>query len=144
MTNPDVTDARVPIPRAVSVAVERFLSAHGGSAEVVVEPVGVSGVRLALVGTDGVLGDVIVADTTVAQAVIEAFPDLGSASWDRALTSVVSPTPGHDRAMAGWLSRCTRGRHHAWGCRVAHRIRVAATDAWWWRGNSKDVATTDR
>lgn len=116
---------RVRIPRTVRGAVDRFLRAHGGSADAVIEPVGRVGVRIALVGKDGVLGDQVVADHALARAVIGEFSDLESAEWDRALTSAVTLMPGHHRKMAGWLTGCARSVHHRICCRVTRRITLA-------------------
>src|SRR5437868_3673965 len=48
-------------PHAVA-AVKKFVAEHGGSATAVIQPVGYAGVRITLVGADGVLGDQVVAD----------------------------------------------------------------------------------
>jgi hypothetical protein len=126
-----------PVPHRIFSAVKRFISDHGGSADAVIEPLGCIGVRLTLVGKDGVLGDQVVADIATAQAVIDAFPELDAAEWDRALTSAARPRQGHTRKMAGWLTRCACSLHHVLGCRVGRRVPLAATAApWcspWWR-----------
>lgn len=88
-------------------SVREFLAAHGGKASVVVQPIGRIGVRLTLVGADGILGDQVVPDLATADAVVAAVPKLESAEWDRALTSVVTPAPGHARKMAGHLANAS-------------------------------------
>ncbi|WP_255450025.1 hypothetical protein [Skermania sp. ID1734] len=112
------------VPRAVSAAIGRFLERHGGSANAVIEPVGRVGVRLTLVGSDGVLGDQVLANTAAAQAVIDAFPQLELAAWDRTLTSTATTRKGHNRKMAGWLTGCARSVRHVIGCRVTRRIKL--------------------
>lgn len=85
-----------------------FVAEHGGSAKVVVQPIGCVGVRLTLVGADGVLGDRVVADLPTAHAVLAAVPNLTESEWDREVTSVVTPHKGHWAKMAGWVAKQTR------------------------------------
>ncbi|WP_067889761.1 hypothetical protein [Nocardia vaccinii] len=94
---------------AVIDSVEDFVTAHGGSATAVLQPLGRIGVRITLVGGDGVLGDRVVGDLTTAKAVVEAVPGLSEAEhWDRELTSVVTPAAGHWAKMAGWVAHQVR------------------------------------
>ncbi|WP_067683164.1 hypothetical protein [Nocardia miyunensis] len=96
-------------PSSVIDSVEDFVAAHGGSATAVLQPIGRIGVRITLVGSDGVLGDRVVEDLATAKAVVEAVPGLSETEhWDRELTSVVTPATGHWAKMAGWVARQTR------------------------------------
>lgn len=94
-------------PEYAVKAVREFLAAHGGSASVVVQPIGRIGVRLTLVGADGVLGDQVVSTVAEANAVVAAVPGLSAAEWDRELTSRATPAPGHNRTMAGHLANAS-------------------------------------
>ncbi|WP_040824919.1 hypothetical protein [Nocardia jiangxiensis] len=94
---------------AVIDSVEDFVAAHGGSATAVLQPIGRIGVRITLVGSDGVLGDRVVDDLATAKAVVEAVSGLSETEhWDRELTSVVTPATGHWAKMAGWVAHQTR------------------------------------
>lgn len=94
---------------AVIDSVEDFVAAHGGSATAVLQPIGRIGVRITLVGEDGILGDRVVGDLATAKAVVEAVPGLSETEhWDRELTSVVTPAPGHWAKMAGWVAHQTK------------------------------------
>lgn len=82
-----------------------FVKVHGTGSHAVIQPVGRSGVRITLVGADGVLGDRVVADGELARAAVEATDGLELADgWDRELTSIASPREGHYRKMAGWVA----------------------------------------
>ncbi|MEG8179621.1 hypothetical protein GZH49_13885 [Nocardia terpenica] len=90
-------------------SVKGFVAEHGGSATAVLQPIGRIGVRITLVGADGVLGDRVVDDLTTAKAVVETVDGVTETKhWDRELTSVVTPAPGHWARMAGWVARQTR------------------------------------
>ncbi|MEU4840600.1 hypothetical protein [Nocardia testacea] len=105
----DSATATVAAPREVVESVRKFVAAHGGSAEAVPQPVGRRGVRLTLVGSDGVLGDRMVADTATAQAVIDAVDGLTAAEgWERDLVARTTPRRGHWAKMAGWVAGQTR------------------------------------
>lgn len=105
----DTATATVRAPKAIVDSVRTFVSAHGGSAEAVLQPVGRRGVRITLVGADGVLGDRMVADTATAQAVVEAVDGLTAAEgWERELVSRTTPAAGHWAKMAGWVAGQTR------------------------------------
>lgn len=99
---------KVKIPAGAVSAVKSFVSEHGGSGNVVIQPLGRVGTRVTLVGADGVLGDQVVASNDVAKALVEAAGNLTEAEWDRELVSSVNPAPGHYRKMAGWVARQTR------------------------------------
>ncbi|MCW4353173.1 hypothetical protein ONR57_07665 [Hoyosella sp. YIM 151337] len=92
------------IPSGVLPAVREFIKDHGGSAKAVLQNLGRIGVRITLVGADGVMGDQVVPNMEAAKAVVDAVPDLEAAEWDRELTSTATPAPEHARRMAGWLA----------------------------------------
>lgn len=86
-------------------SVKGFVAAHGGSATAVLQQLGRVGVRVTLVGADGVLGDRVVADQATAHKLVELVDGLSlGEEWDRELTSVVTPRPGHWARMAGWVA----------------------------------------
>lgn len=101
-------DPKVKVPAGALSAVKAFVGEHGGTGNVVIQPVGRAGTRVTLVGADGVLGDQVVKDNDVAQALVEAVGGLTESEWDRELISSVNPAPGHYRRMAGWVARQTR------------------------------------
>ncbi|GGC58880.1 hypothetical protein IEU95_06620 [Hoyosella rhizosphaerae] len=92
------------VPSSAVSAVKEFIGAHGGSAKAVLQPIGRIGVRVTLVGSDGILGDQVVADLATAKALIAQVDNLEQSEWDRELTSVVTPAPEHARRMAGWVA----------------------------------------
>ena len=94
-------------PRTVA-AVRSFVAEHGGSATAVVQPIGLYGVRITLVGADGILGDQVVADLQTAKAVVGAVEGLTTSGWERSVTSIVTPRVGHWKKMAGWVAGQTR------------------------------------
>lgn len=101
-------------PRAVT-AVRNFVAAHGGAATAVIQPIGLDGVRITLVGADGVLGDQVVEDIATADAVVAQVEGVTTSGWERSVTSVVTPRAGHWQKMAGWVAKQTRfqiGRAH--------------------------------
>ncbi|NUS42860.1 MAG: hypothetical protein HOQ24_04100 [Mycobacteriaceae bacterium] len=102
--------AAVPsVPRSLTDSVGSFVAAHGGSATAVLQPVGAAGVRVTLVGADGVLGDRVVADMAVAKALVATVEGLtGTEEWSRELVSAATPERGHWAKMAGWVARQTR------------------------------------
>lgn len=85
----------------VAKAISKFVAEHGGSARAVLQPVGRLGVRITLVGADGIMGDQMVDTMAEAEAVLAADPNLTRAEWDRELVSVATPRPGHAQQMAG-------------------------------------------
>lgn len=90
-------------------SVKGFVAEHGGSATAVLQPIGRVGVRVTLVGSDGVLGDRVVDDLATATELVESVDGLTEAdAWDRELISVVTPRTGHWAKMAGWVARQTR------------------------------------
>ncbi|WP_067465861.1 hypothetical protein [Nocardia amamiensis] len=94
---------------ALVESVKGFVADHGGSATAVLQPIGRTGVRLTLVGADGVLGDRVVPDLETAKDLVATIDGLSETDeWDRELTSVVTPRKGHWAKMAGWVAKQTR------------------------------------
>ncbi|MGQ4598570.1 hypothetical protein [Nocardia sp. R6R-6] len=94
---------------AVVQSIQGFVADHGGRATAVLQPIGRSGVRITLVGADGVLGDRVVPDLNTAKELIAIVDGLTEADeWDRELTSIVTPREGHWAKMAGWVAEQTR------------------------------------
>ncbi len=92
---------------AVIDSVKGFVADHGGAATAVLQPIGRAGVRITLVGKDGILGDRVVDDLATAKAlIVDGLSE--TEHWDRELTSVVTPAPGHWAKMAGWVARQKR------------------------------------
>lgn len=103
MTTEETKDAGATTPapqKAVSVAAA-FVRDHGGSARAVVENLGNPGARIVLIGQDGALGDVMVADTATAEAVVGAVEDLQACEWDTETAAALTIGAGHRRRMAG-------------------------------------------
>lgn len=96
--------AAVPDPRALASA-RAFVAEHGKPARAVVSNVGRSGARVVLVGADGTMGDVFVADTSTGDALVEAVADLEASSWDADTTAAAKIGAAHRRRMAGSLLR---------------------------------------
>lgn len=101
------TETAAP-PAKLVESISSFVSAHGGSATVVLQPMGRAGVRMTLVGADGILGDRVAADLATAHHVVDALDTLEIGEWDRELTSRVTPRKGHFQQMAGWVAGQTR------------------------------------
>ncbi|NKY86870.1 hypothetical protein [Nocardia veterana] len=94
---------------AVIDSVKKFVAEHGGSGMAVLQPIGRIGVRITLVGADGVLGDRVVDDLPTAKAVVEAVDGLAETEhWDRDLSAAANPAKGHWAKMAGWVARQSR------------------------------------
>ncbi|WP_216902952.1 hypothetical protein [Nocardia alni] len=90
---------------SVVESVKKFVADHGGSATAVLQPIGRIGVRITLVGKDGVLGDRVVSDLAEAKAAVERVDGLTETEhWDRELTSIATPAKGHWAKMAGWVA----------------------------------------
>ncbi|WP_072801876.1 hypothetical protein [Rhodococcoides yunnanense] len=102
------TTPKIEVPARALSAVRSFVGEHGGSGNVVLQPIGRVGTRVTLVGADGVLGDQVVANNDIARALVEEVGNLTESEWDRELISSVNPAPGHYRKMAGWVARQTR------------------------------------
>ncbi|WP_187701470.1 hypothetical protein, partial [Dietzia sp. E1] len=88
-------------PAKTAKFVEKFLARHGGSADVVLQPVGRRGVRITLVGADGVLGDTMVDSLSEAEAVRDGISGLTGSDWTRELVSRTDVPAGHWKRMAG-------------------------------------------
>lgn len=102
-----------PAPEKLSPSivdsVKGFIADHGGSATAVLQPIGRIGVRVTLVGADGVLGDRVVGDLASAKLLCETVDGLTEADeWNRELISVVTPVKGHWAKMAGWVAKQKR------------------------------------
>lgn len=94
------------VPSTVHRALTAFVKAHHMPTKAVLQPVGEAGVRITLVGADGILGDQVVADLATAHAAVAAVEGIEIAEgWDRELVSTVNPAPGHAKKMAGWVAR---------------------------------------
>jgi hypothetical protein len=102
------TSTQVEVPAGALSAVKAFIAEHGGTGNVVIQPIGRAGTRVTLVGADGVLGDQVVASNEIAHALVEAAGNLTESEWDRELVSAVNPAPGHYEKMAGWVARQKR------------------------------------
>ncbi|MFE7800795.1 hypothetical protein [Nocardia sp. NPDC057440] len=101
--------APVQLSGSLVDSVKGFVAEHGGSATAVLQPIGRLGVRVTLVGSDGILGDQVVPDLDAAKNLIATIDGLTEADeWNRELTSIVTPRKGHWAKMAGWVARQTR------------------------------------
>lgn len=100
--------AKVEVPPRALSAVKTFVGEHGGTGNVVIQPIGRVGTRVTLVGADGVLGDQVVENNDIAHALVDAVDGLTESEWDRELVSSVNPAPGHWKKMAGWVAHQTR------------------------------------
>jgi hypothetical protein len=94
-----------PAPTDNELAAARnFVARHGKPSKAVVEHVGRVGARVVLVGADGALGDVMVADNETGEALVEAVADLELATWDAETVNATQIGPEHRRRMAAsWL-----------------------------------------
>ena len=106
--NAEAGSTEVALPAHTIRAIEKFLANHGGSASAVIDPIGYSGVRINLVGADGVLGDQVVADLVTATAVVASLDQVTQKEWVREVTSIATPRQGHYAKMAGWVARQKR------------------------------------
>ncbi|MFC4373686.1 hypothetical protein ACFO5K_06190 [Nocardia halotolerans] len=99
----------VKVPAEVEKSIVKFVAEHGGSGTAVLQYLGEQGVRITLVGADGILGDRVVTDMATAKAVVERVAGLEETDeWNRELVSVVTPTAKHWKKMAGWVAHQTR------------------------------------
>ncbi|GAB2515965.1 hypothetical protein GCM10027167_18180 [Nocardia heshunensis] len=90
-------------------SVKGFVAEHGGSATAVLQPIGRIGVRVTLVGADGIMGDRVVGSLDAAKTLVETVDGLTEAGeWDRELISKVTPAKGHWAKMAGWVAKQKR------------------------------------
>ena len=103
------TPTTVQPSSAVIESVKKVVAAHGGSGTAVLQPIGRIGVRITLVGSDGVLGDRVVDDLATAKAVVAAVDGLAETEhWDRDLSAAATPAPGHWARMAAWVAGQSR------------------------------------
>ncbi|MFD3744242.1 hypothetical protein [Nocardia sp. NPDC058633] len=99
----------VKVPAEVEKSVVKFVAEHGGSGTAVLQYLGEQGVRITLVGSDGILGDRVVGDLATAKALVERVDGLVETDeWSRELGSIVTPTAKHWERMAGWVARQTK------------------------------------
>ncbi|MGH3955977.1 hypothetical protein [Mycobacteroides salmoniphilum] len=97
---------KVSVSPSVHRALTAFVKAHHMPTKAVLQPVGQAGVRITLVGADGILGDQVVADLETAHAAVAAVEGIEPVEeWDRELVSTANPAPGHAKKMAGWVAR---------------------------------------
>ncbi|WP_069165170.1 hypothetical protein [Nocardia altamirensis] len=101
--------APVKLSGALVESVKGFVADHGETATAVLQPIGRMGVRVTLVGADGILGDRVVDTMDIAKELVATIDGLTEADeWDRELTSIVTPRSGHWAQMAGWVARQRR------------------------------------
>ncbi|TCO48929.1 hypothetical protein [Actinocrispum wychmicini] len=81
-------------------AARGFVRQHGPS-KAVVEPIGLAGARVVLVGQDGAMGDVLVPSTEAAEALIAEVTGLEAATWDADTVNGTKIGAAHRRKMAG-------------------------------------------
>lgn len=86
-------------------SVREFVGEHGKPARAVIENLGRAGVRVVLVGTDGAVGDVLVADRAAAEALIAADEDVQTADWDAETVNATAIGAEHRRRMGRSLTR---------------------------------------
>ncbi|RCW40405.1 hypothetical protein DFQ14_11154 [Halopolyspora algeriensis] len=97
------------VPQKAVKSAAGFVGEHGGSARAVVENVGhQAGARIVLIGADGALGDVMVADVATAESVVGAVEELELSDWDADTTAALKIGPEHRRRMA--RSHASRSR----------------------------------
>jgi hypothetical protein len=109
MTSAPTEAAPIALPAKVRDSIATFAAQHGGSADAVLQPLGRMGVRITLIGADGVLGDRVVKDLAIARAVIDAVPAVtATEEWERELVAKANPRKGHWAKMAGWVAKQTR------------------------------------
>ncbi len=113
MTDQTATSTETAAPAAPSPAagivdsIRRYVAAEDGSAKAILQPTGVAGIRITLIGEkNGLLGDRVVPSLDEAKAVVAQVDGLEIADeWDRELTNQVTIAPSHWRKMAGWVAR---------------------------------------
>jgi hypothetical protein len=75
-----------------------FVRRHGPS-KAVVQPIGQVGARVVLVGEDGAMGDVLVADEAAAEALINEVDGLEAGTWDTGTVAATKIGAAHRRRM---------------------------------------------
>lgn len=93
-------------PGAVVSRLKSFAAKHDGAAAVL-QNMGEEGVRITLVGGDGVMGDQIVANTEQAEDAAERA-GIDTSGWERELVAKANPEPGHHERMAGYRAHSSR------------------------------------
>lgn len=100
---PDDSTSQTTLTAADVDAVARlraFASDHGGGAVAVVEYVGRVGARIVVIAPDGAFGDAM-ASSVPAGVEVCRRADIPIRSWDRELTSLITPQPADRVRMAG-------------------------------------------
>ncbi|MGQ0838541.1 hypothetical protein [Actinokineospora sp.] len=95
-----MADENTQVPAPALKAATAFVAAHGKPARAVVEHLGRAGARVVLVGADGALGDVLVADPATGAALVERVEGLEKSDWDRETVAAAKIGAGHRRRMA--------------------------------------------
>lgn len=93
-------------PSNVVSRLKAFSGRHGG-AKAVLQNMGEEGVRITLVGEDGIMGDQIVANEAQAKDAAEKA-GIDTSEWDRELVSKATTKQGHHARMAGYRALGTR------------------------------------
>lgn len=75
-----------------------FVRKHGPS-KAVVEPIGQAGARVVMVGEDGAMGDVLVADAPAAEALIDQVDGLSASTWDAETVNATKIGAAHRKLM---------------------------------------------
>lgn len=100
------TEQTAPAPSARQLATARaFLAKHGKPAKAVVNRIGRGGARVVLIGTDGLVGDIVVPSVETGHALIEAVAGLEDTGWDADTVGATEIGPAHWRKMAGPYAR---------------------------------------
>ena len=88
-------------PAAAVKAAAAVVAAHGKPARAVVENVGRAGARVVLVGADGAMGDVIVPNPAVGEALVARVDGVeASEEWDRETVAAARIGAAHRAKMA--------------------------------------------
>jgi hypothetical protein len=88
------------IPGRAVASAKAFVAAHGRPTRAVVERIGRAGARVVLVGNDGAMGDIVVSDVAVGEALRDAVAGVHAAEWDRDTIAATKIGPRHRRRMA--------------------------------------------
>lgn len=86
-------------------SVAEFVERHGKPVKAVIENLGRVGARVVLVGPDGHVGDVIVADVATGEALAADNEDVQVAQWDAETVNQTTIGPVHRRRMGMSLTR---------------------------------------
>lgn len=77
-----------------------FVADHGGHAVAIVQYVGRSGARIVAIAPDGAFGDAMTSSVEAGSEVCRRV-GLPVRTWDRELTSLITPSPADRVRMAG-------------------------------------------